>query len=314
MTQPSMTQSKGIAIIAPAGRPQEDANLPRGLRRLQERGYVVHNYYNPGAAFQRFGGTDEGRLAQLESAIADPDIQIIMAMRGQYGITRLLPRIDYQALAASGKIVVGFSDVTALQMALHAKTGAMSYAGPMFAGDFCAETLDDFTLDSFFDCLAGPTHTIRAHATGNPAVDVAGPVWGGNLSMLVSLLGTEYFPRFEDGIVFVEDVNEHPYRVERMLLQLLQAGVLGRQQALVLGQISNFRLGPGDHGYDDTVMLDYLRANLPIPVLTGLQFGHGATRVTIPFGAPARLQSDQEGFTLTMHGYPTLGDDGAVSA
>lgn len=280
--------------------------LPRGLRRLQERGFTVHNYYNPGAAFQRFGGTDEGRLAQLESAIADPAIQVILCMRGQYGLTRLLPRIDYAALAASGKIVVGFSDVTALQMALFASTGAMSYAGPMFAGDFCGESLDDLTLDSFFACLEGPVHTIDQQVEGNPALDIEGPVWGGNLSMLVSLLGTDYFPRIEQGIVFIEDVNEHPYRIERMLLQLLQAGVLERQQALLIGDISAYRLSAADQGYDFDAMLDYLRATLPIPVLTGLRFGHGPSRVTIPFGAPARLLSDPQGFSLTMRDYPTL--------
>ncbi|WP_426197486.1 LD-carboxypeptidase [Massilia sp. DWR3-1-1] len=301
-----MTIAPGIAIIAPAGRPQDEAVLPRGVRRLQERGFVVHDYYRPEAAFQRFGGTDDGRLGQLEQAIADPDIGLILAMRGQYGLTRLLPQINFEALAASGKIVVGFSDLTALHMGLMAKTGAISYAGPMFAGDFCGEHTDELTLGSFFACLAGPQHVIRESVEGNPVLDVEGPVWGGNLSMMVSLLGTPYFPAIDDGIVFIEDVNEHPYRVERMLLQLLQAGVLGRQRALVIGELSAYRLSAADRGYDLAVMLDYLRATLPIPVLTGLRFGHGASRVTIPFGAPARLVSDGAGFSLTMRDYPTL--------
>jgi muramoyltetrapeptide carboxypeptidase len=308
-----MSTQKGIAIIAPAGRPSDDTNLPRGLRRLQERGFVVHNYYNPGAAFQRFGGTDEGRLAQLESAVADPDIQVILTMRGQYGLTRLLPRIDFRALADSGKIVVGFSDVTAVHMGLMAKTGALSYAGPMFASDFCGEAPDELTMDSFFDCLAGPTHAIDEAVEGNPALEVEGPIWGGNLSMLVSLLGTGYFPRIDNGILFIEDVNEHPYRIERMLLQLQQAGVLARQQALILGEVSHYRLSPADQGYDFQAMLDYLRANLGIPVLTGLRFGHGASRVTIPFGAKARLVSDPAGFSLRISGYPTLAEDGTIA-
>ena len=307
-----MSTPAGIAIIAPAGRPLDDAVLPRGLRRLQERGYVVHNYYNPGAAFQRFGGTDEGRLAQLESAVADPDVQIILCMRGSYGLTRLLPAIDFQAIADSGKLIVGFSDVTALHMGLMAKTGKMSYAGPMFSGDFCAEEPVDFTIDDFFNCLAGPTHTVYGRFDPNPVVDVSGPVWGGNLSMLVSLLGTPYFPQMEGGIVYVEDINEHPYRIERMLLQLDQAGVLGRQKALVLGEISAYKLADFDRGYDFDTMLAYLRATLPIPVLTGLQFGHGRTRVTLPFGAPGQLVSEGAGFTLRMHGYPCLHDDGAI--
>ncbi|WP_426112755.1 LD-carboxypeptidase [Massilia sp. PWRC2] len=305
-----MTKHTGIAIIAPGGRPPDDARLPIGLERLRARGFVVHNYYEPDGAFQRFGGTDDGRLAQLKAALADPAIDVIMAMRGSYGLTRLLPRIDFDALAASGKIVVGFSDVTALHMGLMAKTGAMSYAGPMFAGDFCGDAEDALTMHSFFTCLAGPTHTIVEQVSGNPTVAVDGPVWGGNLAMLVSLLGTPYFPALpliDGGIVYIEDVNEHPYRIERMLLQLLQAGILGCQRALVIGEVSAYRLSPADQGYDFDAMLAYLRATLPIPVLTGLRFGHSASRVTIPFGAAGRLRSDEQGFSLTLDGYPSLG-------
>jgi muramoyltetrapeptide carboxypeptidase len=303
-----MTQKIGIAIIAPGGRAPEDALLARGIERLQQRGCLVHNYYEPARNFQRFGGTDDGRLAQLEAAVADPDVQVVMALRGQYGLTRLLPRIDFDALAASGKIFVGFSDMTALHMGLMAKTGAISYAGPMFAGDFATDKPVDFTLDNFWQCLAGPTHVITELAAGNPSVNVAGKIWGGNLAMLVSLLGTEYFPQIEGGILYVEDVNEHPYRVERMLLQLMQAGVLGKQKALVLGDFSAYRLSPADHGYDFDVMLDYIRKTLPLPVLTGLQFGHIPKRVTIPFGAQASLVSDSARFQLTMSDYPTLRD------
>jgi muramoyltetrapeptide carboxypeptidase len=303
-----MTKEIGIAIIAPGGRAPDGAPLALGIERLEQRGCLVHNYYDPAHDFQRFGGTDEGRLAQLAAAVADPDVQVVMALRGQYGITRLLPRIDFDALAASGKIFVGFSDITALHMGLMAKTGAISYAGPMFAADFATDQPVEFTLDNFWQCLAGPTHVITEQAAGNPSLDVSGKIWGGNLAMLVSLLGTEYFPRIEGGILFVEDINEHPYRVERMLLQLLQAGVLGRQKALVLGDFSAYRLSPADKGYDFDVMLDYLRRTLPLPVLTGLQFGHIAKRVTIPFGARARLVSDGARFELTMSDYPTLPD------
>jgi muramoyltetrapeptide carboxypeptidase len=303
-----MTKKIGIAIFAPGGRAPDDAALARGIERLEQRGCIVHNYYDPEQSFQRFGGTDEGRLAQLEAAVADREVQVVMALRGQYGLTRLLPKIDFEAMAASGKIFVGFSDMTAFHMGLMAKTGAISYAGPMFAGDFAADKPVDFTLDNFWQCLAGPTHVITELAAGNPSVNLTGKIWGGNLAMLVSLLGTEYFPLVEDGILYVEDVNEHPYRVERMLLQLMQAGVLGKQKALVLGDFSAYRLSPADHGYDFDVMLDYLRSTLPLPVLTGLQFGHIPKRVTIPFGAQASLVSDSARFQLTMSDYPTLGD------
>jgi muramoyltetrapeptide carboxypeptidase len=301
------TQQIGIAVVAPGGYAPDPAAVERGVARLQAQGCVVHNYYDHAQLHQRFGGTDDARLAQLHAAARDPEVQVVVALRGQYGMTRLLDRIDYRLLADSGKIFVGFSDVTALHMALLAKTGsANSYAGPMLAGDFGAAEPVDFTLDQFWQCLAGPTHTIVEQAVGNPTVEASGTIWGGNLAMLVSLLGTGYFPCVDGGILFVEDINEHPYRIERMLLQLLQAGVLGRQQALVLGDISGYRLNPADNGYDFDAMLAYLRSVLPIPVLTGLSFGHIPRRVTIPFGAQARLVSGSEGFRLTLSDYPTV--------
>jgi muramoyltetrapeptide carboxypeptidase len=137
-------------------------------------------------------------------------------------------------------------------------------------------------------------------------LDVNGIAWGGNLAMVMSLMGTDYFPRIDGGILYLEDIAEHPYRVERMLLQLMQAGVLQRQRAIVLGDFSGYRLAPADNGYDFDAMLAYLRATLPCPVLTGLEFGHGARRVTIPFGARAQLECDGEVWRMTLSDYPTL--------
>lgn len=300
------THPIGIAIVAPSGFGSDKAAIERGIAALVAQGHTVHNYFEADKVFQRFGGTDAARLAQLEAAAADPQVQVVMALRGQYGLTRLLPRIDFAHMAASGKIFVGYSDFTAFHMGLMAKTGAQSYAGPMFYSDFGGAEPVAFTQDDFWRCLRGPRHVVRSCASGNPALELEGTIWGGNLAMLISLVGTEWFARIDNGIVFVEDINEHPYRVERMLLQLLQAGVLARQKALVLGDFSGYRLGPADNGYDFDAMLAYLRANLPIPVLTGLQFGHTPQRVTIPFGARAQLRSDEAGFTLAMSDYPTV--------
>lgn len=289
-----------------SGAAPDNAAVERGLGRLREQGIAIHNYYDHGLVEQRFAASDEGRLAQLHAAAADPGVQVVMALRGAYGLTRLLPHIDYEALAASGKIFVGYSDVTALHMALMAKTGAISYAGPMVCDDISAEEWDPFTLPDFWRCLEGPTHTVQGEAAGNPALEAEGTIWGGNLVMLASLLGTEYFPRIDGGILFLEDIAEHPFRVERLMLQLMHAGVLARQKAVVLGDFSRYKLGPNDNGYDFEGMLGYLRKTLPVPVLTGLPFGHIRRRATIPFGAQARLASHAEGFTLTLSDYPTV--------
>jgi len=301
-----ITSNTGIAVVAPGAYAPEPDAVQRGIARLEAQGILVHNYYEHDARHLRFGASDAGRLAQLDAAAADPDVQIVMALRGAYGMSRLLPRIDFERMADSGKIFVGFSDMTAFHMALYARRGAISYAGPMFAGDFGAPEPDDFTLGDFWRCLAGPGHTVRGQGAGNPVLDVAGTVWGGNLAMFLSLVGTPYFPQVEGGILFFEDIAEHPYRVERMLLQLMQSGVLARQRALVLGDFSGYRLGPNDNGYDFDQMLAYLRATLPLPVLTGLEFGHGPRRVTIPFGAQGRLTANGADWTLALSDYPTL--------
>jgi len=303
---PQLVQRLGIALVAPGGYAPDPEAVTRGIARLEAQGILVHNYYDHAQRHLRFGGTDASRLAQLNAAAADPEVQVVVALRGQYGISRLMPHIDFDRMADSGKIFVGYSDITAFHMGLYARRGAISYAGPMFAGDFGAAEPVQFTLDDFWHCLAGPTHTVQGQGAGNPLLDVAGTVWGGNLAMIMSLAGTPHFPQIDGGILFLEDIAEHPYRIERMLLQLMQTGVLARQRAIVLGDFSGYRLAPSDNGYDFEQMLAYLRATLPCPVLTGLEFGHIQRRVTIPFGAQGRLVSDESVWQLRMSEYPTI--------
>ena len=288
-----------VAIVAPSGYATDEASLARGMALLQARGCRVKNYYDHAARHQRFGATDAARVAQLEQAAADPEVDIVMALRGGYGMSRILPALNYRALAASGKLFVGYSDMTALHLALLAQTGSISFAGPMLCSDFGRATLSALTMDSFWHTMSAPRQSIEVSAAGNPCLQASGTLWGGNLTMLVHLLGTPYFPDIEGGILFVEDINEHPYRVERMLLQLEHAGVL-------LGDFSNYRLSDSDNGYDFAQMLAYARAHLSAPVLTGLPFGHIADHVTLPVGAQALLQSDAQGYRLQLDGYPTL--------
>ncbi|WP_343731609.1 LD-carboxypeptidase [Duganella sp.] len=304
------TTKPGIAIAAPSGRPLDIEAYKLGVQRLQQQGFLVHDYYDDDKKFQRFGGTDEGRLAQLNAAAADPEVQVVIALRGSYGMSRLLPAIDFHNMADSGKLFVGYSDFTAFQMPLFRQTGRISFAGPMMCDDFIRPQPVDYTLNQFWDCLRGPVHRVRGTVAeggaDNPLVDVSGKLWGGNLAMLVSLLGTPYFQALERGICFIEDISEHPYRIERMVLQLFYAGALDGQQALVLGDFSGYKLAPMDNGYDFEAMLAYLRARLPMPVLTGLPFGHIKERATLPYGGMAHLVSDVRGFDLTISDYPTL--------
>jgi muramoyltetrapeptide carboxypeptidase len=294
-----------IAIVAPGGYAPDDIAFNRALERLTGFGCKLRNYYQSDAKFLRFGATDAGRLAQLHAAAADPEVQVVMALRGGYGMSRLLPQIDLDALAQSGKLFVGHSDFTALQMALLAHSGACSFAGPMVCDDLAREDLSEFTLGHFERCVTGPQHVIEFAATDSPVLDESGVLWGGNLTMLTHLVGTPYFPKVRDGILFIEDVNEHPYRVERMLLQLQLAGLL-EQKAIVFGDFSNYRLSPYDNGYDFGPMLEYLRAEIKAPIITGLPFGHIRDKATLVVGSATRLQCDGTTATFTMNGYPSL--------
>lgn len=294
-----------IAIVAPSGYAADPEALDRAVTRLRAQGHQVHDFCSGHSRHQRFAAGDEERVAQLHAAARHPDAEIVIALRGGYGLSRLLPAIDFGLLAASGKLFVGHSDFTALHLGLLATHGGISFAGPMICDDFSRADISEFTESRFWHCLNGPM-TVAIAAQDNPVVDVQGKLWGGNLSMIVHLIGTPWVPQVEGGILFLEDVNEHPYRVERMLLQLLHSGVLARQKAVVFGDFSGYRLSDYDNGYNFEAMLAFLRAQLPVPVLQGLPFGHTRDKLTLPVGAACRLQSDPAGLNLSFNAYPVL--------
>ncbi len=291
-----------IAVVAPSGYAPDPAAFQRGLERLRALGHTVKDYSATSARHQRFAATDAQRLAQLHDAARDDEVEIVIALRGGYGLSRLLPEIDFKLLAASGKRWVGHSDFTVLQMGMLAQ-GAASFAGPMICDDFSREDLSEFTHTHFWQCLSQDELTLDVSAAGNPALSISGKLWGGNLAMLAHLAGTPWMPKIEGGILFVEDVNEHPYRVERMLLQLAHAGVLTSQQTILLGDFSGYKLSDYDNGYDFAAMADWLSGYLGLPVLRGLPFGHVRDKLTLPVGADCRLSSDASGFRLELSGY-----------
>ncbi len=298
-----------LAIVAPSGYAADESAVARATSRLESFGCRVRNFYDAASKHQRFGGTDAARAAQMHAAATAPDVQVVLALRGGYGLSRLLPQLDFALLAESGKLFVGHSDFTAMHMGLLARTGAISFAGPMICDDFSRPEPSDFTLRHFQRCLTGVSHAIEFEAKDNPALDVTGVLWGGNLTMLAHLAGTPYLPHIEDGILFIEDINEHPYRIERLMLQLWHAGLL-KQKAIVFGDFSGYRLGDYDNGYDFGAMLDYLRGRLGVPILSGLPFGHTRDKVTLAVGCQARLSSQGGTAMLEMSGYPSLTSSG----
>lgn len=301
-----MTRSLTLGVVAPSGYAADPSAAAHGLQRLRDLGHEVRDYSAAHLRHQRFAATDAERVAQLHAAARDPDVELVIALRGGYGLSRLLPDIDFELLASSRKLWVGHSDFTALQLGLLATTGAASFAGPMICDDFSRADLSDFTLGHFWRGVSLPSLRIDVAAQGNPAAQADGTLWGGNLALLCHLVGTRWMPQVDGGILFVEDINEHPYRVERMLLQLAHAGILQRQQAIILGDFSGYRLTDFDNGYDFSSMLAYLRTRLGLPVLHGLPFGHTRDKLTLPVGARCVLRSQADGFSLDLSGHPVL--------
>jgi muramoyltetrapeptide carboxypeptidase len=285
-----------LTVFAPSGVELRSPALKLAQKRLGALGFEVTLDPSVRARQQRFAGSDEVRLATLYR-VADAAPGVAMACRGGYGLSRLLDRIDWPRLARSvtaGTRWVGFSDLTALQLGLLAHTGAASWHGPMACDDFGrsdeAGGVDEVTRDCFAEAMSGELEAVgfRTEA-GFDGLEARGKLWGGNLAMLVSLLGTPHWPKVKDGILFLEDVNEPPYRVERLLLQLQQAGVLQRQKAVLLGAFSDWRKSPLDRGYSLKTAVAHLRSVCRVPILTGLPFGHVPTKVMLPVGLRVQL-------------------------
>ena len=301
-----------IYIYSPSGAVRDKAALRRAVKHLGRLGHDVELDPDALSTKQRFAGDDQARVLSIARAAAS-GADIAMPTRGGYGITRLMKHLPYKAIASSikqGMRWVGHSDFTALQMGVLAKTGAVTWAGPHACADFGAQEVDEIMQDCFDDMAQG-----RVEGAGwrLPASDLAhlpkrtmlaedAKLWGGNLSVLCSLIGTPFLPAVEKGVLFLEDVAEHPYRIERMLTQLLNTGVLAKQQAIVLGQFTDYKLTKHDQGYKFETVVSWLRDHVKVPVLTGLPFGHVPTKVCLPVGQVVNLlREDREAFLLWAH-------------
>ena len=320
-----------IYVYSPSSRVIDKAAFKRGIKRLEALGHEVEIDADALTGHLRFAGDDTTRIAAIHRAAAS-GADVALTSRGGYGISRILGGIDYKAIfkainpsKGQGTLFVGYSDFTALQCALLAKTGAASWSGPSVCGDFGQivekDGSPDCIMEACFDDLvvgqgegAGwrmpvekpqiTIKTIAAQAINTPATAINtfkkndftvqnAVLWGGNLTVLTSLVGTPYLPAAatdKSGILFIEDVAEHPYRIERNLTQLLHAGVLGKQKAIIFGQFTNYKLfQQADKGYKLQSVADWLRTQVKCPVLTGLPMGHVPTKVMLPFGAKVTL-------------------------
>ncbi len=309
---------KSIHLIAPSGASLDAKSPLAGIDWFEKNGFSIENAACTQRVFERFAGADEQRLSEINDLAKVNPEAVVMAMRGGYGLHRLLPAIEWKSIAKAiqnGLQICGHSDFTSFQLGLLAKTGAVTLSGPMLNYDFgCLDgggisiPPNEFMWQYFQSAVqerrlkctvSAPQSFLGKVATGS----VNGLLWGGNLTVLNSLVGTPYLPTQEQtqgGILFLEDVNEHPYRIERMLMQLLDAGILAGQSAILLGGFSAYRLYDNDRGYSLDRAIEIIRKRLldNVPILTELPFGHQPNKLTLPVGAQASLDYSPKEFIL----------------
>ncbi|WP_201555393.1 LD-carboxypeptidase [Psychrobacter sp. 72-O-c] len=305
-----------------------DTRNELALDRMACAGFKVANPTIVSRQYLRFAGTDSQRASDLQNiatgAIAAP--KLLLGVRGGYGAVRLLPMVDWPTLGRimqeRGTILAGFSDVTAIQCALLAQGGMSSLAAPMLYSEFGKTKPDQVSCRQFAEALSNPNLTIDVQSAvltsqklptilaSNDSQTLTGTIWGGNLSVVSALAGSDYLPRIDGGIVFLEDVGEQPYRIERMLYDLYLAGVFKRQQAIVFGALSGAGEDSYDARYDVSVVIRQLHKLTGLPIYNGMSFGHISKKHSFPLGARCQINPNTEGsYKLTFADYPTIKAD-----
>ncbi|MFC6337807.1 LD-carboxypeptidase [Pseudomonas sp. CCM 7891] len=293
---PALRAEGVIGLIAPAGPATLDT--AKAQQWMHARGYTLRVFPGVGQRDGYLAGSDEVRLNDLHAAFADPEIDAIFCLRGGYGSPRLLDRLDFHLLAANPKPFVGYSDITALHLAINRYAGFVTFHGAMLNADLLGEKQQP-TESSLFSLLRGQlgTGSVLAHPVAYPLTTLepgiaSGRLLGGNLSMIAATLGTAYEIDAEGIILFIEDVNEPLYRIDRLLTHLHLAGKLAQVAGVVVGDVA---------GVDNSALEGLLRqtfAPLCIPVLSGWRSGHCDPNLTLPMGALVRLDAGEKRLVL----------------
>ena len=299
-----------VALIAPAG-PFSEEKLANARRNFETFDLKVKEGKNLFARNGYLAGTDEQRLANLHWAFSDPAVEAVWCIRGGYGCTRLLPKIDFDLIRKNPKLFIGYSDVTALHLAIRQEAGLVTFHGPVAASDFPENTLQHFRaalmepvlpyeikIPGEQEILPGPEFRPFVISPGT----ARGKLIGGNLSLLAAMAGTPFFPSFKNKIVFIEDVGEQPYRLDRMLTQLLQATDLQKAAGIALGVFFDCQPKPDSPSLTLEEMLRDRLSGLGIPVIYGLPFGHVPHQATFPYGIEAELNVEKGALSLLESG------------
>jgi muramoyltetrapeptide carboxypeptidase len=293
-----LKQGDVIGIVSPASSPNDLSKINHGVEYLEKLGYRVELGKNVGSQNGYLAGSDKQRLEDLHEMFKNRNVKAIFTVRGGYGSTRLLDKIDYNLIRRNPKIFVGYSDINALQLAIYAKTGLVTFSGPMVAVDF-NEDISSFTEECFWRTI---TSNKRIGKLKNPKNEkfflltkgrATGRILGGNLSILISLVGTEYFPKMKDSILFLEDIGEAPYRIDRMLNQLRLVKVFKQTKGVVLGHfVDCVESDNSKPSFSlNEVVIEYFQKQMKLPVLYNVKHGHIKDNITIPLGLKCVLNS-----------------------
>jgi len=298
-----------IGLVAPASNLAENEDIRFAMDVIKSLGFKVKTAQHLFERNQYLAGTDEQRANDVNSLFADKTVDAIFCLRGGYGTPRILPYIDYDLIAKNPKILLGYSDITALLNAIYLKTGLVSYHGPIAGQNFT-----DYTLDQFKKVLVNPAESLQIaqppacedcregfverenRLTTFTGGSAKGKLIGGNLSLLVTLLGTPYEPDFDGALLFLEDVDESPYRIDRMLTHMWLAGALQRCAGFVLGKFTGAKAS-GNSFSVEKVLKDRLTP-LNVPTVRGLMIGHVEDQTVVPIGLRAELNADAQTLTL----------------
>ncbi len=309
---PALRPGDTIALVAPAGLLDRE-RIERAIKRFDQLGFVVKTYDNIYRSRGYLAGDDAARAAELNAALADPDVAAVMPARGGYGVTRILDRLNFAALAEHPKIVTGFSDITALHSAIHQATGLVTFHSPNpMDGLGRPDGLSDLSARTFWRAVLASEYEgtsslgyfvpltdeeLQKVATLSPGV-ARGSIVGGNLALISTLQGTPYEIEMRRRILLIEEVGESPYRIDRMLSQLRLAGKLDELAGVVLGEFVDCDLPSSKPSLSlQEVFGDYF-APLKIPVVQNYPVGHGRNNATLPLGVEVELDADAKRVTL----------------
>jgi len=298
-----LKENSKVGLIAPSGFITEQ-KLEQAIKNIEnlklkplftERILKQHGY---------FAGNDKNRLEDLEYMFDNKDIEAIFAIRGGVGATRLLPKINYDLIQQNHKIFIGYSDITALQYAFYKKSNLISFHGAVAVSDF-----GEFTTKSFNDLFFDNKNIIKYNSIdfernqNNSEFDLItinqgiaeGEIVGGNLSLMVSLIGTNYDIDYQNKIVFIEEIDEYPYKIDRMLTQLMQATNISQAAAIVFGIFKSCSIESKDIAPNNSLNLqtifNEIFGELKIPIIYGFPFGHIKQQTIFPFGTKSKLNT-----------------------